>query len=284
LYLKEKAKKRKRRKKMVCEPQEEKITENSKVVEVWRETFPVRFGSIDKSERLTLDAVFQFFQEAAISHAENIGVGKEDMERAGQAWILSRMTVIADRRPKYRETITLRTWPRGSEKLFVRRNYDIRDSSGIPVVRARSGWLIVDIEKRRPLRPDFLTDKLPMNEGNESLSPDEGGAAAIKECGNLQKTTERKALYTDIDYFGHVNNVRYIQWIEDAVDPALLEKAEKMRLDINYLNEIIGGEVIEILSAQIEDKSPGAWQRAFAVEGRKENGQPAFRAELRLTE
>lgn len=268
---------------MMCDPANPK---GSGFVDVWQETFPVRFGAIDKSDRLTLDAVFQLFQEAAICHAENLGVGREDMARTGQAWILSRITVFVDRRPKYCETITVRTWPRGSEKLFAIRNYDIRDISDIPVVSARSGWIVLDTDKRRPLRPQSVMDNLPLNEGLESLPPEAGGAAGLVERGNLQKTTERKALYTDIDYYGHVNNIRYIQWIEDTIDSQLLEKACKMRLDINYLNEILGGEVIEIMSGPIieeQNKAEDNTANAFAFEGKKkETGIPAFRAELRL--
>jgi len=105
----------------------------------------------------------------------------------------------------------------------------------------------------------------------------------------LQKIAERQALYTDVDYNGHVNNVSYIRWIEDTIEPALLEQAARMRLDINYLNEILPDEITEIWSAQIEDASapgaeaPDAASHAFAFEGRKgHDGQTAFRAELRL--
>jgi acyl-ACP thioesterase len=266
---------------MKCDPANPK---ESGIVDIWQETYPVRFGSIDKSDRLTLNAVFQFFQEAPICHAENLNVGREDMLRTGQAWILSRMSVIVDRRPDYFETITVRSWPRGGEKLFAVRDYDIRDKSNIPVVSARSGWIILDVEKRRPLRPQSVMDSLPKNEGEDALSPEDGAIATLEERANLQKTAERKARYTDLDYNGHVNNVRYIQWIEDSLEPQLLENADKMRFDINYLNEILGGEVVEIMSAKIEDARCGAsCASSFAFEGRKqESGQAAFRAELRL--
>ena len=252
------------------------------IVDIWQETLPVRFGAIDKSDRMTLASMFQFFQEAAISHAENLGVGREEMARTGQVWILSRMSVQVDRRPSYRESVTVRSWPRGGEKLFAIRDFDIRDKDDIPVISARSGWIIVDIEKRRPLRPQSVMDTLPQNDGLNALT---SGPVSLSERGNLQKAAERKALYTDVDYNGHVNNVRYIQWIEDVLDPPLLEKAGKMRLDINYMNEILSGEVVEILSAPIEDENGdvSAGASAFAFEGRKtESGQAAFRAELRL--
>ena len=248
-------------------------------VDIWQETLPVRFGSIDKSNRLTLDAVFRFFQEAAICHAENLGVGLADMARTGQVWIISRMSTMVNRRPNYCETITVRSWPRGAEKLFAMRDYDIRDKDDIAVVSAGSCWIIMDIEKRRPLRPQPVMDSLPKNENLKALS---WSPAGLEEHGNLKKVAERQALYTDIDYNGHVNNVRYIQWIEDILAPQLLEKAEKMRFDINYLNEILGGDVIEIMSASLEDRSCSG---AFAFEGRKTgNKQAAFRAELRLWE
>jgi acyl-ACP thioesterase len=197
------------------------------------------------------------------------------------------MTVQVDRRPNYCETVTVRTWPRGGEKLFAVRDFDIRDKADIPVISARSGWLIVDMEKRRPLRPQSVMDTLPANEGLDALTSGPVGLEDRSANGSgisLKKIGERTALYTDVDYNGHVNNVRYIQWIEDTLEPQLLEKAGSMRLDINYLNEILSGEVVEILSAPLESESSDVSSiRAFAFEGRKTvNGQAAFRAELRL--
>jgi acyl-ACP thioesterase len=263
-------------------------------LDIWQESVPVRFGDIDRSDRLTLAAIFDFFQEAAISHADNLGVGRDSMAQTRQVWILSRMSVQIDRRPNYGETITVRSWPRGGEKLFAMRDYDIRDASDTPLVRGRSGWIILDMEKRRPLRPQAVMDALPQNEGLDALP---SGAAGLPELKNPQKTAQRQARYSDLDYNGHMNNVRYIQWIQDILDPALLEKAGRMRLDINYLNEILPGETIEFWQAQAEGAEPGSDKdaagdaegggeppsHAFAFEGRKaEGGQTAFRAELRI--
>jgi len=276
--------------KITCDPANPR---GDGVVDVWQEKCTVRFGSIDKSDKMTLDAVFKFFQEAAICHAENLGVGREDMARTKQGWILSRITVLIDKRPNYWETVTVKSWPRGFEKLFAIRDYQIIDSNNNAVVSARSGWLIVDMDKRRPLRPQAVMDAMPQNEGFNALSPEVCAITGLAERSDLQKVSERKALYTDVDYNGHVNNVRYIEWIQDTLDPQLLEKAKKIRIDINYLNEILSGETAEIFSAPIQDddfaaKAAGAAEtagtnQAFAFEGRKtENGQAAFRAELRI--
>jgi acyl-ACP thioesterase len=252
-------------------------------MDIWQETFPVRFGNIDRSDRLTLASTFDFFQEAAVSHAESLGVGREALARLGQGWILSRISVFLERRPQWGETITVRSWPRGGDRLFAVRDYDIRDASGATVVRGRSNWLILDINKRRPLRPQTVMESLPCNEGLDALP---GGAGALDPRENPVKAGERRARYSDIDYNGHVNNARYIQWIQDLTDPELLETAGIMRLDINYLKEIKTGETIELLTAPLPHAggSPDMpnIDAAIAYEGRfPADGQAVFRAELR---
>jgi len=242
---------------------------------LWTESCLIRFGAVDKSDSVTLNSIFNFFQEAAISHAENLGVGRGAMASTNQVWLLSRMSVQVDRRPRYGETVTVRTWPRGAEKLFTRRDYDILDADGQTAVRASSSWLIVDITKRRPLRPQSVVDAMPSNEGLDALP---AAAVSLAENSSLQKCREHPALYTDVDANGHVNNIGYIRWIENAINPELLEQAKQMRLDINYLNEVLRNEIIGIWAAPIETPPPA---RAFAFEGRKES-QTAFRAELRL--
>lgn len=251
------------------------------MLNIWQESHNIRFGDIDRSDRLTLASVFDLFQEAAISHADNLGVGRDSMAKTGQVWILSRMSVQVDRRPAYGETVTIRSWPRGGERLFALRDYDIRDASDRPLAGGSSAWLIIDLEKRRPLRPQAVMDSLPLNEGLRALP---SGAAGLAELKNPEKSAERRAAYSDLDYNGHVNNVRYVQWIQDALEPALFEKAGRMRLDINYLNEIHPGELIELWRAGAEDAAFGeSAAAAFAFEGRRaRGGQAAFRAELRL--
>ena len=251
---------------------------------IWKETIQVRFGNIDRSDRLTLASVFNFFQEAAISHADKLGAGRYALAQNGQVWILSRMSVRINKRPRYGDTITVRTWPRGGEKLFAIRDYDICDSEGSPLIQARSSWLIIDINKRRPLRPQIVIDKLPLNDGINALPC---GTPSLCERQDLQKIAERNAVYSEIDYNGHVNNVSYIQWIQDAVQSPLLENATQLRLDINYLNEVLPGETVEIRTALLPESAAGGAgtdsSQFYAFEGRiVSNGQPAFRAELRL--
>jgi acyl-ACP thioesterase len=234
----------------------------------------VGFGDVDTSDRLTPARTFDYFQEAAINHAEDLGVGRASLAETGQVWILSRLSVLMEKRPKYREKIIVRSWPRGWEKLFAKRDYDIQDRSGNVLVRGRSGWLVVDIEKRRPLRPQPIVEPLPRNEGLDAL----GEIVNLEAREHLVLAGERTPHYSDIDYNGHVNNARYVQWIQDITEPETFVKADGMRLDINYINEAKLNEAVELWTAAIDN--------GFAFEGRKKDAQntpsAVFRAELRL--
>ncbi|MDR0586133.1 MAG: acyl-ACP thioesterase [Treponema sp.] len=270
---------------------------------IFSENCPVRFGDIDRSDTLTVAAAFDFFQEAAINHAEILGVGRDAMQTSGQVWILSRMSVFMERRPRFGETITVRTWPRGTHKLFAVRDYDILGADGRPAVRGRSGWLIIDLEKRRPLRPQAVVEPLPLNDGLDSLpgaSVDNEAPPGLRpkfegvpsassfvpeELLTGVSRTVRKACYSDIDYNGHMNNARYIQWIQDLFPPEILENARGLRLDINYLSEVKHGESIELLfTRKIPDDAQGKYRpdplsAVFAVEGRR-GTEAVFRAEI----
>ena len=258
------------------------------MVDIWREKAEVRFGCVDRSDRLTLGSIFSFFQEAAISHAANLGVGRDAMAAAGQGWILSRLSIFVERRPVYGEIIEISTWPRRWEKLFALRDYEIRDVNNASLIRGRGGWLVLDIEKRRPLRVQPLMDGIPTNDGVDAFP---AGPAALNPMENLVKNTERSALYSDIDYYGHANNARYIQWIQDATDTDILTNAEQFRLDINYLSEVMPGETVELMTAPLENAVPGENKDypsppgpGFAYEGRRPgSAQVVFRAELRTS-
>lgn len=256
---------------------------------LWTEQFIVRTWDVDRNNRLSLASLFNFFQEVAGNHATELGVGKDALLRNNQAWILSRMTVILYRRPGWGERITVRTWPRGTEKLFAIRDYDITDGFGTTIAQGSSAWLLVDIDNLKPLRPQILTEKFPTNEEMPTI---QDGVVSLKSQQDLQNAGTRSAAYSDIDYNGHVNNARYVQWIQDMLEESILERANRFRLDINYLAEIRPQETISLWKAPMANSNDETEQEAlftpfeltelWALEGRHiDSGQSSFRAELR---
>jgi acyl-ACP thioesterase len=238
-------------------------------VGVFTRTFRVSFRHIDRGGLLTPVAALDYLEEAAAGHAEALGVGYEAMIAKRQAWVLSRISVRMDRRPRFHENIAVSSWPRGHDRLFAVRDYDIR-TDGQPAVRARSSWIILDVDKRRPVRPQEIMDKLPLNEGKNAL---EESAAALDGTDGLSPVAERTALYSDLDFNGHVHNTRYMQWVCDLMDPEEIEQALAMNFDINYLKEITASSLTELWL--------GGERGTYRIEGRQ-NQKPVFRARVVL--
>lgn len=259
----------------------------------YSEEFTVCTWDVDYKNRLTMAAVFNYFQEVAGEHATRLGVGKDLLQQKNLAWVLSRMSVVLFRRPSWREKIIVETWPRGTNKLFAVRDYAITDEMGATVAQARSGWLLIDVERMRPLRPQVLTENLPTNQEKPAL---EDGLLTLGDGEALELVEARRALYSDIDYNGHVNNARYVQWIQDIFSLDSWQDVERLRFDINYISEVKPGEQITLYRKDYqENESKGSlsstndiscsWpvDRIAFIEGRHEDSQqPAFRAELRF--
>ncbi len=245
---------------------------------IHEETFRVRTWDVDRSDRLTMAAVYNYCQEVAGNHATALGVGMGYMQANGIVWILARMSAVLETRPPSGAELIVRTWPRGTDRLFAMRDYELVDTAGAVLGRGRSAWMVVDAATFRPRRPEAVAEGLPTNEGRDSLAD---GALAIKAAEGLAVVARRSVAYSDIDYNNHMNNARYAQWVQDAVDPEALATAEGMRLDINYLAEMKPGSAADILVGS--PTGLDGWRAGYAVEGRSvPDGQATFRARLAL--
>lgn len=244
----------------------------------YEETFKACAWDVDGAGKLTMAAAYNYCQEIAGNHADRLGVGEDFMKANGIVWILSRMSAVLEARPARGASIRVRTWPRGTDRLFAIRDYELEDEAGSIVGRGRSAWLIVDAATFRPRRPEAFTAGLPTNEGLEAL-PD--GALPLAAGEGLEHAAGRAVAYSDIDYNGHMNNARYVQWIQDVIPPETLNSAARIRLDLNYLAEMKPGSSAGIF-LKTGDGLAG-WNSRCTLEGRAvTDSQTTFRAVLSL--
>jgi acyl-ACP thioesterase len=121
-----------------------------------------------------------------------------------------------------------------------------------------------------------VVEYLPLNEGLDALPPEERVVPSLAAFEHLQAAGERRAVYSDLDSNGHMNNARYIQWIQDMSDVEVLEKAETMHFIINYIAEIHPEETISLFSSA---ETGAGSSRLLCYEGRR-GDTAVFRAKL----
>ncbi len=205
-------------------------------------------------------------KEMAGEHAINLGFGYDHLIRSGNVWVLSRFHVKFLRMPRWREVLEMETWHKGTDRLFGFRDFRVRDASGEEIILATSSWLVINYETRRLQRIESI-----MNGGAGGAAGSDAPARhreavtaplkdAIKEPASklvapegMQKACTRVVSLSDIDINGHTNNARYVEWALDAIDPEISFNMTVKEICINFNNESLPGDIINIYTARTSD-------------------------------
>lgn len=199
--------------------------------------------------RLSLHSWFNYFQDIAADHAVKLGYGREDLIRQNNFWVLSRIYAELSMRPSWGEKIILKTWPRGTDRLFALRDFIARDSAGRSAARATSSWLIIDRDTKRIRRPDNNLTRL--NTATDDLKALERNAEKIENTGKEYINTHNlKVKISDLDINLHSNNTSYLKWITDSYDQDFALNNCPLSVEINYLAESRFNESIEIMTQE----------------------------------
>lgn len=212
--------------------------------------YQVMFHDVGFTKKLKLSAVFNYFQEIAGLHADNLGIGISTIEeKYGVAWVLVRMRVDITRYPVWDEEIIVETWPQIPGKLEFERDYIIRDLKGNIIARAASVWVIIDIKTRRLKKADVIAIDYPEMPTERAIGSSLG---KLEPFGIPQLAYKRTIGCSDIDINAHLNNSKYIDFIMDCFSMEDLKKYSASSIQVNYLNEALPGDTIMLFKDTTE--------------------------------
>lgn len=205
------------------------------------DTHRVLSHEIDAGGRLTVDTICNLFQEAASQHAQLLGVGINELSARNQFWALSQLSLEVTAYPGWGETLEIRTWPSGQERLFAMRDFTITATDEQPVASGISAWLVVDARTRRPIRPEAILAHLNPITDVRASAPKPGRLSKPQSDG-VQKRFQTR--YRDLDGNHHMNNVRYIERILESIPAEQLPRLLLKTLRINFLAEALLGDTV----------------------------------------
>ncbi|MBI5008558.1 MAG: hypothetical protein HZB98_02675 [Bacteroidia bacterium] len=216
----------------------------------YEKEYRVNVYETDPDGMLSLAALFNYMQDIASDHAEKLGFGRDDLMKNNWFWALSRLYAEVEQWPRWKDTIILKTWPNGTDKLFALRNYEVRFSDGRLAARGTSSWLVLDYSTRRIQRPESALSHFRRNfESKESPL-----RYAIKleppDMESVQSESFRVKI-SDLDVNLHTNNVRYLHWINDTYNLDFIMKNSPKSVEINYLSESLFNEEIFIRTSTL---------------------------------
>lgn len=201
--------------------------------------------------KLSIYALFNYMQDIASDHAIRLGFGRDDLMKDNRFWVLSRMYAEITEWPLWEETIILKTWPNGTEKLFALRNYEVSYPDGRHIASGSSSWLILDRTTKKVQRPDSILSEY--NPGlNTTDSPVRFASKLDPSAPDGLVSPNFSIKVSDLDVNLHTNNVRYLKWVYDTYNLDYIMKNDPQSAEINYLAESIFGEDI-IIRTSVED-------------------------------
>lgn len=215
---------------------------------VWQDKYLLRAGDFDRFNRIKPSAVLDLFQDAAGRHAEEIGVGFKAMSARRFLWVLTRVKFKIIAPPDRYDAVVVKTWPLPPNRLIYRREYRIEDLNGNPLIIGSSEWVVLHSEERRLLS---VPDLYPFTDGFNEEMMFEGRLLKVKDFEASGDPYKLRAVWTEVDVNGHLNNTKYANYVFDALSPSREILLEGFQID--YRKEVLEGGELNIYCAESEN-------------------------------
>lgn len=200
-------------------------------------TSRVRYSETDSSERLTLPAITDYFQDCGTFQSEELGLGVKYLQQSHMAWVLSAWQIVIGEYPKLCDEITIGTFPYGFKGFLGYRNYVMDRADGRRMAHAKAVWTLLHTDTMKPARATeemlkryVLSERLPMEYAPRKI------AGAVS--GSWEEGFAVKRHHLDSNH--HVNNAQYIKMAFQYIPEG--EKIVQMRAE--YKRQALLGDLI----------------------------------------
>ena len=210
---------------------------------ILEQDYKVNSININTNKKLGLFGLLQILQDIASEHASKLGFGYESSNQKGFFWVLARQKVCMDSWPKLGDVLTVKTWTTPVFGVYAIREYEIfvnRQKIGA----CSTTWMILDSNTRRPKKIEG-SDNLFRPRKDYSLSFSADKVSCPKE---MDSTKTFEVRISDLDMNNHVNNIKYTQWVLDAVPFNYHKICQVKEYEINFSVETFLDDKIEIFS------------------------------------
>lgn len=240
---------------------------------IFRQTYKISAIHLDRHGRIKPSVILFFAQEAAGGHCSDLALDWDTLAKRNLFWAVIRHRVQVTRLPVLGETITVETWPMPTTRSAFPRSTVAYDNKGNEVFRSISLWVLMDTQTRAMVLPGKSgIELIGTLRGNELAPP----SSILPKP--LDNTICRRVGYTELDRNGHMNNTRYLDWIDDLLPSAfhaehpvrefticyLSEAREGQKIDLNW--QITDGPCLQVDGHRERTDVPGKQERVFSAQ------------------
>jgi acyl-ACP thioesterase len=243
---------------------------------LYRNGYTIEYSDVDFTKELKLSTLFMYFQDTAGQAVERLGAGVDILaQKYSVTWVLLRIRVEIGTNPLINEAVTVETWPHPQGKLEFNRDYTVRDAKGNIIISGTSIWALMDTRTRELRRSNLIELKYPPFIQEHALDYKFGKLKPFRQ----PEVAYRKVIgYSDVDFNGHINNTRYIDYIMDCFPVESHKQYRVKAIEVNYLRETFPGDTL----VMYKDISALDSNKVYIEGVNEEDGKPAFKAQIEI--
>lgn len=174
----------------------------------------VRYSEVDSDEKITMQAIIDYFQDCSTFHSEDVNVGVKYLKQHNVAWVLNSWQIVVSKYPEFGDKIEIGTFPYDFKRFLGYRNFIMKSEDGTKSVVANSVWTLMNLNQMLPARSAedmvkgyTIEERLKMEYAPRKI--------AINEEGKSEAPIIVKKHHLDTN--NHVNNGQYVRMAMDFI-------------------------------------------------------------------
>ena len=198
---------------------------------------------VNKDLQMTNRAIIVSFQNTGSFHSDSINYGILDIPKTNLTWFVVDWKVEVLKRPKYGDIATIKTWGRNAIRCYSYRDFELYVNKEL-YIRATSKWILFNVKTQEF---ETISEELLKLYGNDDTKSTfkEKKLKRINPLDNYESKKKITIKKSDLDFNGHVNNVKYFDYLIDYAD---VEEYDNFR--ITYRKEVKANEKIYLCSTK----------------------------------
>ena len=212
---------------------------------------PVDFDMYDGSGAFFPSAYQKMIGRVVEAHLPRVELDMPHLiEKYGVTWVLLAISVEIHRPLSATDALSARTWHSGGRGTTFRRDIGLCDAAGETVATAATFSTILDLATRRVCMDRSILSQIDLPAGESLLE----ASPKCRDKAEYIEVEKRIARPSWQDGNGHIHNVRYGEFVYDALTEAeRIALKELKRLDVWFLSELLPGQEFSVQKAVAED-------------------------------
>ena len=208
---------------------------------------------VDNGNKMRFDTLLSTFQDLAVFHSIELGVGFYDLLKKSNAlWVLTKVKLYADKMPLLSENVEFTTYPTDISLVRFIREFTASGDMGAKVI-GHSEWCLLDATNFSVRRSNSIDYPFDLERRTDNV----GLEFTNTKCEILDEdySYTYSVCLTDIDCNNHVNNVAYARMALNTFTPNGFNKFDFKSFEIKFINQAFYGCKIKVFKKQINENT-----------------------------